>query len=108
MMLYDFRISAVTTKDLLELPVVVNQEESELLLMKTPENPYLWYDTEFERDLEIAGMINLPKSSLTTPFPRNGPRLANRTAASVADLSFVGLIRKLKTWMTRLQARLHL
>ena len=56
MMLYDFRISAVTTKDLLEAPVVVNQDESGLLLMKTLEDPYLWYDTEFERDLEIAGM----------------------------------------------------
>ena len=51
MMLYDFRISAVTTKDLLEVPAVVNQDESELLLMKKLENPYLWYDKEFERDL---------------------------------------------------------
>ena len=49
MMLYDFRISAVATKDLLEMPVAVNQDESELLLMKTTlENPYLW----FERDLQ--------------------------------------------------------
>ena len=44
MILYHFRILAVTTKDLLEVPV--DQDESELLLMKTLETPYLWYDTE--------------------------------------------------------------
>ena len=64
MMHYDFRISAVTTKDLLEVPVVVNQDESELLLMKTLENSYSWYDTEFERDLEISGVDQLTQEQL--------------------------------------------
>ena len=43
----DFRVSAVTTKQDLEVPVAVNQDEKELLLMKTLENPHIWYDTEF-------------------------------------------------------------
>ena len=62
MLLYDFRISAVTTKDQLEVPVVVNQDESELSLLKTLESPHLWYDTEFSRELELAGMTNKMKS----------------------------------------------
>ena len=39
-----------------KLPPEVNQDESELLLLKTLESPHLWYDTEFPRKLELAGM----------------------------------------------------
>ena len=64
MLLDDFRISAVTTKDQLEVLVVVNQDESELLLLKTLESPHLWYDTEFPRELELAAMTKEMKSML--------------------------------------------
>ena len=50
----DFRISAV--------PVAVNQDEKELLLMKTLENPHIWYNTEFPREEESAGMTKEMKS----------------------------------------------
>ena len=43
----DFRVAAVTTKSDLEVPVHVNQDESELLLAKTLENPQVWYETGF-------------------------------------------------------------
>ena len=58
----DFRISAVTTKQDLEVPVAVNQDEKELLLMKTLENPHIWYSTEFPHDEEAAGMTKEMKS----------------------------------------------
>ena len=58
----DFRVSAVTTKQDLEVPVAVNQDEKELLLMKTLENPYIWYDTEFPHEEEAAGMTKEMKS----------------------------------------------
>ena len=58
----DFRISAVTTKQDLEVPVAVNQDEKELLLMKTLENPHIWYSTEFPREEEAAGMTKEMKS----------------------------------------------
>lgn len=53
---YDFRISSVDTKHGLEVPVSVNQDEKELLLTKSLENPFLWYETEFPKELELAGM----------------------------------------------------
>ena len=62
---FDFRISAVTTKDSLEVPVSVNQDEKELLLMKTLENPYLWYETEFSCEEEVEGMKKEMKSMKT-------------------------------------------
>ncbi|OLP97472.1 Retrovirus-related Pol polyprotein from transposon TNT 1-94 [Symbiodinium microadriaticum] len=58
----DFRISAVTTKQDLEVPVAVNQDEKELLLMKTLENPHIWYNTEFPHEEEAAGMTKEMKS----------------------------------------------
>ena len=58
----DFRVSAVTTKQDLEVPVSVNQDEKELLLMKTLENPHIWYDTEFPHEEEAAGMTKEMKS----------------------------------------------
>ena len=58
----DFRVSAVTTKQDLEVPVAVNQDEKELLLMKTLENPHIWYDTEFPHEEEAAGMTKQMKS----------------------------------------------
>ena len=58
----DFRVSAVTTKQDLEVPVAVNQDEKELLLMKTLENPHIWYDTEFPHEEEAAGMTKEMKS----------------------------------------------
>ena len=58
----DFRISAVTTKQDLEVPVAVNQDEKELLLMKTLENPHIWYNTESPHEEEAAGMTKEMKS----------------------------------------------
>ena len=58
----DFRVAAVTTKQDLEVPVSVNQDEKELLLMKTLENPHIWYQTEFTREEESAGMTKEMKS----------------------------------------------
>ena len=58
----DFRVSAVTTKQDLEVPVAVNQDEKELLLMKTLENPHIWYDMEFPHEEEAAGMTKEMKS----------------------------------------------
>ena len=58
----DFRISALTTKQDLEVPVAVNQDEKELLLMKTLENPHIWYNTEFPHEEEAAGMTKEMKS----------------------------------------------
>ena len=52
----DFRVAAVTTKSDLEVPVHVNQDERELLLAKTLENPQVWYETEFAYEEEVAGM----------------------------------------------------
>ena len=58
----DCRVSAVTTKQDLEVPVSVDQDEEELLLMKTLENPHIWYQTEFTREEEAAGMTKEMKS----------------------------------------------
>ena len=44
------------------MPVAVNQDEKELLLMKTLENPHIWYHTEFPREEESAGMTKEMKS----------------------------------------------
>ena len=46
----------MTTKSDLEVPVHVNQDERELLLAKTLENPQVWYETEFPYEEEVAGM----------------------------------------------------
>ena len=51
----EFRISSVETKHGLEVPVSVSQDEKELLLTKNLENPYLWYETEFPKELEVEG-----------------------------------------------------
>ena len=56
----DFRISA--TKQDLEVPVAVNQDEKEFLLMKTLENPHIWYNTELPHEEEAAGMTKQMKS----------------------------------------------
>ena len=58
----DFRISAVTTKQDLQVPVAVNRDEKKLLLMKTPENPRIWDSTEFPREEESAGITKEMKS----------------------------------------------
>jgi hypothetical protein len=61
--LYDARISAATvSKSQLEVPVVVNEDENELLLMKTFENLQRWCDTELPRQLEIDAMEREMKS----------------------------------------------
>ena len=55
--LFESRISAFTTpKTLLEVPVSVHEDEQELVIVKSLENPQLWYETEFPRDLAVAGM----------------------------------------------------
>ena len=46
----------MTTKFDLEVPVHVNQDERELLLAKTLENPQVWCETEFPYMEEVAGM----------------------------------------------------
>ena len=52
---FDVRVSAVATQHF-DVPVAVNEDEGELLLMKTFSDPFLWYETEFPHDLEIKGM----------------------------------------------------
>ena len=59
---HDFRVAAVTTKHDLEVPVAVNQDERELSLSKTLEDPQLWYETEFPYEEEVAGMKKEVKS----------------------------------------------
>ena len=51
----DSRVSAVTTKQDLEVPVSVNQDEKELLSMKTLGNPHIWCQTEFTREEDDEG-----------------------------------------------------
>ncbi|OLP87730.1 hypothetical protein AK812_SmicGene31031 [Symbiodinium microadriaticum] len=46
----------------LEVTVAVNQDEKKLLLMKTLENPHIWYHTEFPHEEEAAGMTKEMKS----------------------------------------------
>ena len=60
----EFRISSVEKKHGLEVPVSVNQDEKELLLTKNLENPYLWYGTEFPKELEVEGMRKEMKSMI--------------------------------------------
>ena len=52
----DFRVAAATGNSDLEVPVHVKQDECELLLAKTLENPQVWYETEFPDEEEVAGM----------------------------------------------------
>ena len=49
-------ISAITTKDGLEVPVCVNADEGERTQELRALQPSLWYETEFPRELEVAGM----------------------------------------------------
>ena len=49
-------ISAVTTKDGLEAPVSVNADETERTQELRALQPSQWYETEFPRELEVAGM----------------------------------------------------
>ena len=58
----DLRIASVTTKHELEVPVHINQDEKELLLMKTLENPQLWQHSEFPEKEEKAAMTKEMKS----------------------------------------------
>eukprot|EP00439_Symbiodinium_sp_Y106_P011375 s3663_g1.t1 len=58
-------LDEATANDSLEVPVSVNQDEKELLLMKTLENPYRWYETEFSREEEVEGMKKEMKSMKT-------------------------------------------
>ena len=60
---HDLRVAAVTTKQDLEVPVAVNQDERELSLSKTLEDPQLWYETEFPYEEEVAGMKKEVKST---------------------------------------------
>ena len=46
------------------MPVAVNQDEKEPLLMKTLENPHIWYHTEFPREEESAGMTKEMKTEV--------------------------------------------
>ncbi|CAE7907414.1 unnamed protein product, partial [Symbiodinium necroappetens] len=55
-------MSSSEVEEDLEVTVAVNQDEKKLLLMKTLENPHIWYHTEFPHEEEAAGMTKEMKS----------------------------------------------
>ena len=52
----DFRVSAVTTKQELDVPVAVNQDEAEMTLEERFKNPLFWQSPEFTYEEEMQGM----------------------------------------------------
>ena len=56
MRVFDLRVSAVTTKQALEVPVAVNQDEDELTLEERFKNPLFWPSADFTCEEEKAGM----------------------------------------------------
>ena len=57
-------MSAVTTKQALEVPVAVNQDEDELTLEERFENPLFWQSADFTYEEEKAGMNKEMQSML--------------------------------------------
>ena len=64
MRLFDLRVSAVTTKQALEVPVAVNQDEDELTLEERFKNPLFWQSADFTYEEEKAGMNKEMQSML--------------------------------------------
>ena len=62
--LFDLRVSAVTTKQALEVPVAVNQDEDELTLEERFKNPLFWQSADFTYEEEKAGMNKEMQSML--------------------------------------------
>ena len=56
MKVFDFRVSAVTTKQELDVPVAVNQDEAEMTLEERFKNPLFWQSPEFTYEEEMEGM----------------------------------------------------
>ena len=57
---------------------------------------------------EEVSVDQISQKQLNSAISLRWVKLANRTALYVADSLFAGLTRKLKTWMTLLQALRHL
>ena len=64
MKVFDFRVSAVTTKQELDVPVAVNQDEAEMTLEERFKNPLFWQSPEFTYEEEMQGMNKEMKSML--------------------------------------------
>ena len=64
MRLFDLRVSAVTTKQALEVPVAVNQDEDELTLEERFKNPLFWQSADFTYEEEKASMNKEMQSML--------------------------------------------
>ena len=62
--LLDLRVSAVTTKQALEVPVAVNQDEDELTLEEHFKTPLFWQSVDFTYEEEKAGMNKEMQSML--------------------------------------------
>ena len=62
--MFDLRVSAVTTKQALEVPVAVNQDEDELTLEERFKNPLFWQSADFTYEEEEAGMNKEMQSML--------------------------------------------
>ena len=64
MKVFDFRVSAVTTKQELDVPVAVNQDKAEMTLEERFKNPLFWQSSEFTYEEEMQGMNKEMKSML--------------------------------------------
>ena len=64
MRVFDLRVSAVTTKQALEVPVAVNQDEDELTLEERFKNPLFWQSADFTYEERKAGMNKEMQSML--------------------------------------------
>ena len=64
MRLFDLRVSAVTAKQALEVPVAVNQDEDGLTLEERFKNPLFWQSADFTYEEEKAGMNKEMQSML--------------------------------------------
>ena len=61
---FDLHVSAVTTKQELDLPVAVNQDEAGITLEERVKNPLFWQSPEFTYEEEMEGMNKEMKSML--------------------------------------------
>ena len=68
MKVFDFHVSAVTTKQELDVPAAVNQDEAEMTLEERFKNPLLWQSPEFTYEEEMEGMNKEMKSMLNFVF----------------------------------------
>ena len=56
MRVFDLRVSAIATKQALEVPFAVNQDEDELTPEERFKNPLFWQSADFTYEEEKAGM----------------------------------------------------